>query len=369
MLAVHEACGRTTDLCAEEAEVPPVHKMFASVSFQTGQTSNEECLSGLLCCAGSSFEECERAAAKAQALYARKDPYSTVGLHYDADFDSPPQWEVEHAYRRSALRAHPDKGGSKEDLEQCKTAKCVLLDTHWRKAYTRRGWAGVHAAWKKAGSSHANLVDKELLPAEAKPRFVGVALHDGRVVVVSVVALKLIAITDEERDLFESPYCLLLPESSKDGFRAATDVDVFLQSPEAERTPLPAKALSPEYFAISAILPSEQRITLQRNLPTDTVAALVTCIAGRGWLDERAVYAMHGSSYLSGNLTLQECNLQECSTLRVLSRDALPGGVGGTDYFSTHKEKPGCERRCARAGGHRGCDAASDERGAGGQTL
>ena len=165
MLAVHEARGRTTDHCAEEAEVPPVYKMFASVSFQTGQPSNEECLSGLLCCAGSTVEECKRAAAKAQALYRRNDPRSTIGLHDDADLDSLSRGEVEHAYRLSALRAHPDKGGSKEDLEQCKAAKCVLLDPRWRKAYMRRGWAGVHAAWKKVGSSHANLVDKALLPA------------------------------------------------------------------------------------------------------------------------------------------------------------------------------------------------------------
>ena len=96
------------------------------------------------------------------------------------------------------------------------------------------------------------------------------------------------------------------------------------------------KAHSPQYFSISAILPSEQRITLQRNLSTDTVAALVACIAGQAGLDDRALYAMHGSSYLNGQLTLQQCNLQECSMLRVLSRDALPGG---TDYSSTHQGK------------------------------
>ena len=340
MLAVHEACGSTTDLCAEESEVPPVYKMFASVSFQTGQPSNEECLSGLVCCAGSTFEECEGVAAKAQALYARTDPRSIIGLRCDADLDSLSREQVECAYRKSALRAHPDKGGSKEELRHCKDAKCVLLDPGWREAYKRCGWAGVHAAWSKASSSHANLVDKALLPAEAKPRFVGVALHDGRVAVVSALALKLIAIADEERDLFESPHWLLLPKSSKGGFRAATDVDAFLQPPEAGNTLLPAKALNPRYFAISAILPSNQCITLQRNLPTDTVAALVTCIAGQAGLDDCSLYVMHGSSCLNSHLTLQQCNLQECSTLRVLSRDALPGGVGGTDdYFSTHQRK------------------------------
>ena len=247
--------------------------------------------------------------------------------------------QVERAYRQSALLVHPNKGDSKEKLKRCKDAKCVLLDSRWCKAYTRCGWAGVHAAWTKAGSSRAKLVDTALLPAEAKPRFVGVALHDGRVVVVSVVALKLIAIADEERDLFESPHWLLLPESSKGGFRAATDVDTFLQPPEAGSTPPPAKALNLQYFAISAILPSDQCVTLQRNLPTDTVAALVIYIAGEAGLDDLALYAMHGTSYLSSHLTLQQCNVQECSTLRIFARDALPGGVGDPDYSSTHQEK------------------------------
>eukprot|EP00966_Prymnesium_polylepis_P097668 2262001-Prymnesium_polylepis.1 len=110
----------------------------------------------------------------------------------------------------------------------------VLLDARWREAYSRRGWAGVHASWKKAGCGQASSFDAEAPSAQARPNFVGVALHDGRVIVVPVTALELVG-DDDDRELFESPHWLLLPPGPKVSW-AATYFDKFLQAP-AELSP------------------------------------------------------------------------------------------------------------------------------------
>ena len=59
----------------------------------------------------------------------------------------------------------------------------MLLDTRWRKAYSRSGWVGVHAAWKKAACGPLSSFHAEAPPVQARPDFVGVAMYDVRVLV------------------------------------------------------------------------------------------------------------------------------------------------------------------------------------------
>eukprot|EP00966_Prymnesium_polylepis_P268939 6212985-Prymnesium_polylepis.2 len=137
--------------------------------------------------------------------------------------------EVVRAYKRSALKAHPDKGGSEASMHPLKVAQCVLLDARWRKAYSRYGWVGVHAAWKKAGCSPPSSFDAEALPIQVRPEFAGVATHDGRVLVEPITALQLVD-DEDNRELLESPRWLLLPRGET-LYGAATYVEEFLQPP------------------------------------------------------------------------------------------------------------------------------------------
>jgi hypothetical protein len=218
-------------LCADrpfrlQVDVPHTFKMFATVAITDGPFASMALLSGLLCCAGPSQDSCKEVAAKAHALYSPGHPCSVLGLStYDLDVISPE--EVMLAYKRSIKLAHPDKGGSAASMHILEIAQRVLLDARWREAYRRRGWAGVHAAWKKAGCSQASSFGAEAPSAQTRPNFVGVALHDGRVIVVPVTALELVG-DDDDRELFESPYWLLLAPGVS---REATHVDEFLQAP------------------------------------------------------------------------------------------------------------------------------------------
>ena len=90
-------------------------------------------------------------------------------------------------------------------------------------------------------------------------------------------------------------------------------------------------------FEVSVTLPSGATIALKGNRNADTVGSLVAKLSDHPELRQHAFYAMHGGSYLNDKLTLRNYNVQERSKLRVLYRDALPGGV--TDaYLTTHRE-------------------------------
>ena len=209
-----------------EAEALPVYRIFASVFTFTAHNA------GLVCCGSATLEGCQEAAARMQALYQTlDDPRSILGLATDLDALTPAQ--VASAYRLSSKAAHPDRGGSAEQWEACKIAKRVLEDVRWRKAYSLRGWAGVYAAWGKAGLKQASGFDAQALGVEARPRFVGVAMACGRVVVAPVAALTPLR-DDDACDLFESPNWLLLPPSSEGGYQASTYVDARLQPPSEE---------------------------------------------------------------------------------------------------------------------------------------
>lgn len=53
--------------------------------------------------------------------------------------------EIKRAYKKKALRAHPDKGGDEEEFKRIKAAYDVLLDPKKRKAYDQYGEAAVTA--------------------------------------------------------------------------------------------------------------------------------------------------------------------------------------------------------------------------------
>ena len=206
--------------------MPRPFKEFATVAITNGPFASTV---GLLCCAGANQRPCEGVAAKAQGLYSPGHPCSILGLS-TSDLDTISPKDVMTAYKRSAKAAHPDKGGSAASMHILEIARRVLLDARWREAYRRRGWVGVHAAWKKAGCSQASSFDAEAPFTQAIPNFVGVALHDGRVIVVPVTVLELV-VDDDDRDLFESPHWLLLPSGSKFSQDATTYVDAFLRAP------------------------------------------------------------------------------------------------------------------------------------------
>ena len=93
-------------------------------------------------------------------------------------------------------------------------------------------------------------------------------------------------------------------------------------------------------FEVSVILPSGATFALEGNRNTDTVGSLVAKLSDNPELRGHTFYAMHGGSYLNPELTLQNYNVQERSELRILHRDALPGGV--TDaYLTMHREPIG----------------------------
>ena len=214
-----------------QADELSVYKMFASVTTTAVQCGFFGPLSGLICCGGTTWEACEEMAAKLRALYSLDHPCTILGLNI-FNLDTISKEEVERAYRRSARKVHPDRGGSAEGMYPLEVAQCVLLDTRWRKAYSRSGWVGVHAAWKKAGCSSPSSLDAEAIPIQARPEFAGIATPDGLVLVVPVTALQLVD-NAEDRELFESPHWLLLPRGKK-LYGAATYVDDFLQSPVGE---------------------------------------------------------------------------------------------------------------------------------------
>ena len=90
-------------------------------------------------------------------------------------------------------------------------------------------------------------------------------------------------------------------------------------------------------FDVSVILPSGATIALEGYRDTDTVGSLVAKLSEHPELREHAFYAMHGGSYLKDELTLGNYNVQASSKLRVLHRDALPGGVNDA-YLTRHRE-------------------------------
>jgi molecular chaperone DnaJ len=75
---------------------------------------------------------------------AKRDYYTTLGVNRDASDE-----DVKKAYRKLAMKHHPDRNpdkGSEEKFKEAKEAYEVLSDTRKRKAYDQFGHAGVDQA-------------------------------------------------------------------------------------------------------------------------------------------------------------------------------------------------------------------------------
>lgn len=117
-------------------------------------------------------------------------------------------------------------------MQECKLARWVLEESRWLEAYKQQGWPGVQAAWMLA-NERAQLstlaAEKEERPAVAKPRFVGVAMRNGRILITQATAVTMI---EDLQERYASSRLLLLPRSASGEYMAATQVDARLQKPD-----------------------------------------------------------------------------------------------------------------------------------------
>mgnify|MGYP001582858181 FL=1 len=68
---------------------------------------------------------------------AKKDYYEILGISKDSSSD-----EIKKAYKKLALKHHPDKGGDAEKFKEISEAYAVLSDENKRKQYAQFGHAG-----------------------------------------------------------------------------------------------------------------------------------------------------------------------------------------------------------------------------------
>src|SRR5256885_11702405 len=72
---------------------------------------------------------------------AKRDYYTTLGVNRDASNE-----DIKKAYRKLAMKHHPDRNpdkGSEEKFKEAKEAYEVLTDARKRQAYDQFGHAGV----------------------------------------------------------------------------------------------------------------------------------------------------------------------------------------------------------------------------------
>jgi len=72
---------------------------------------------------------------------AKRDYYTTLGVNRDATED-----DIKKAYRRLAMKHHPDRNadkGSEDKFKEAKEAYEILSDARKRAAYDQYGHAGV----------------------------------------------------------------------------------------------------------------------------------------------------------------------------------------------------------------------------------
>src|SRR5260370_577474 len=88
---------------------------------------------------------------------AKRDYYTTLGVNRDASDE-----DIKKAYRKLAMKHHPDRNpdkGSEEKFKEAKEAYEVLTDARKRQAYDQFGHAGVDpsAGFGAAGARLAGL--------------------------------------------------------------------------------------------------------------------------------------------------------------------------------------------------------------------
>ncbi len=71
---------------------------------------------------------------RSQQNTANKDLYNILGINPTATKE-----EINSAYKKASLRAHPDKGGSEEEFKKINHAKSVLMDDKRRQLYDMTG--------------------------------------------------------------------------------------------------------------------------------------------------------------------------------------------------------------------------------------
>jgi len=64
--------------------------------------------------------------------------YEILGVDKKASMD-----EIKKAYRKKAIRMHPDKGGDQEEFQKLQQAYDVLFDKDKREVYDKHGEEGI----------------------------------------------------------------------------------------------------------------------------------------------------------------------------------------------------------------------------------
>ena len=67
----------------------------------------------------------------------KRDYYEILGVSKSASKD-----EIKKAYKKSAIKHHPDKGGDAEKFKELSEAYAVLSDENKRRQYDQFGHAG-----------------------------------------------------------------------------------------------------------------------------------------------------------------------------------------------------------------------------------
>ena len=71
-------------------------------------------------------------------MSSNKDPYTVLNVAKSASDD-----EIKKAFRKLALKEHPDKGGDPEKFKEIQSAYEILYDTEKRKLYDQYGHSGL----------------------------------------------------------------------------------------------------------------------------------------------------------------------------------------------------------------------------------
>ena len=76
--------------------------------------------------------------------------YNLLGISRDAT-----DKEIKKAFRKKAMKEHPDRGGDAEKFKKISEAYEVLIDNEKRELYNNYGKQGVEQAAQGGGSSHS----------------------------------------------------------------------------------------------------------------------------------------------------------------------------------------------------------------------